>query len=144
MATKKTTAPGKRRAENKGPPARTDSTSARGARRGGDARQQQAADTQAVSAAMAFNENKAAEHGRAAATQPPVGLSVDAPPNVGASTLTEGNVSDKTGAPAEPGTNRAVAPLGRLRADGAGAVLTTNQGVAVADNQNSLPSGSLP
>jgi catalase len=144
MATKKTPdAAGKRPARAaKAGEARTDSAdSGRGKPRAGDARQRQAADANAVAAAMPFNAGKAAEHGRDNAVDPPAGATVDAPANVGASTLSESNASTKTGAPAAPGVNRAVTPLANLRADSAGAALTTNQGVAVADNQNSLKAG---
>lgn len=57
------------------------------------------------------------------------------------STLSEDNASDKTGAPATPGVNRSGGPLERFRADPAGQALTTNQGVRIADNQNSLKAG---
>jgi catalase len=142
MATRKSPPPRKRPAgKTAGAPARTESTGAKGAKPDGDPRQRQAAATDAVAGAMPFNANKAAEHGREGATQPPLGYSVDAPSAVGASTLSEGNGSAKTGSPGEPGVNRAAVPLDRLRADGAGTVLTTNQGVPVADNQNSLKAG---
>jgi catalase len=58
------------------------------------------------------------------------------------STLTETNASPKLG-DAEPpqGHNAAGGNLDRVRADASGQVLTTNQGVPVADNQNSLKAG---
>ncbi|MBC7989628.1 MAG: catalase [Luteimonas sp.] len=108
----------------------------------GDLPAQQAADTEATAAAMPFNANKAAEHGRDNAVAPPEGARVQPPSDlVGASTLAEANRSDKTGGPAAPGQNPTVAPLERVRVDGTGQRLTTNQGVAVADNQNSLKAG---
>jgi catalase len=61
-------------------------------------------------------------------------------PQTGASTLSEGNDSTKTGAPAL----LPVALDGALtakRVNDAGQMLTTNQGVAIADNQNSLKAG---
>jgi catalase len=63
-------------------------------------------------------------------------------PQVGASTLSEDTESLKTGA-GEPvvGLNRAAGPLDRVRVDSTGQALTTNQGVAVSDNQNSLKAG---
>ncbi len=110
--------------------------------RTGDLPSQQAADTEATVAAMPFNANKAAEHGRDNAVAPPEGIHVQPPSDlVGASTLAERNRSDKTGVPAAPGQNPTVAPLERVRVDGTGQRLTTNQGVAVADNQNSLKAG---
>jgi catalase len=57
------------------------------------------------------------------------------------STLTERKPSVKTGSGAELGVNHAVGPLDRVRADASGQRLTTNQGVPVADNQNSLKAG---
>jgi catalase len=59
----------------------------------------------------------------------------------GGSTLTEENGSEKTGSVAPEGLNATIEPLDRVRVDSAGRVLTTNQGVAIADNQNSLKAG---
>lgn len=90
---------------------------------------------------MPFNTNKPAEFGRENALNPPVGQHVRSDPTVADSTLTESNVSEKTGAATDPGINATIAPLERVRADGAGRALTTNQGVPVAENQNSLKAG---
>jgi catalase len=61
---------------------------------------------------------------------------------VGGSTLTEENESAKAGsAEVLPGVNRADGSLDRVRVDSSGRPLTTNQGVPVADNQNSLKAG---
>ena len=57
------------------------------------------------------------------------------------STLTEVNGSEKTGSMAVEGLNATVEPLDRVRVDSGGQMLTTNQGVAIADNQNSLKFG---
>lgn len=57
------------------------------------------------------------------------------------STLSESNQSPKTGAEAVSGVNQAVGRLDRVRVDSGGRALTTNQGVPVADNQNSLKAG---
>ncbi|MES2889766.1 MAG: catalase, partial [Pseudomonadota bacterium] len=92
---------------------------------------------------MPYNSNKALEHGRGNAVNPPVGLTSEPPsPEVTASTLTERQVSDKTGdgTPAI-GENATIGSLDRVRADAGGQVLTTNHGVPVADNQNSLKAG---
>ena len=43
--------------------------------------------------------------------------------------------------PANAGENPNNAPLEKVRVDSAGRALTTNQGVAIADNQNSLKAG---
>ena len=108
----------------------------------GDLLTQQAADIDATAAALPYNDNKAAEHGHANALAPPEGAQIEPPSDlVGASTLAETNRSDKTGEAATPGANPTVGPLDRVRVDGSGQPLTTNQGVAVADNQNSLKAG---
>jgi catalase len=63
-------------------------------------------------------------------------------PIVGASTLSEGNPSQKVGDGVPPlGYNPGNGPLDRVRVDSADRALTTNQGVFVADNQNSLKAG---
>jgi catalase len=59
-----------------------------------------------------------------------------------ASTLSESNENDKNGTKAAPGTNPNIGPLSKHRVDAAGRALTTNQGVPIADNQNSLRLGT--
>jgi len=94
-----------------------------------------------MAAAMPHNKAKPAEYGDAA-RRPPAGETVPPPdPSVGASTLSEINTSPKTGTPPVPGTNPTNDPLHRVRVDSTGQRLTTNQGVPVADNQNSLKAG---
>jgi len=90
----------------------------------------QADDVQALVAGMPHNANKPKEIGRANAVSPPAGLTAG-PVSVaaGASTLSEANVSPKAAA------------LDASRADAGGQVLTTNQGVPIGDNQNSLKAG---
>ncbi len=91
---------------------------------------------------MPFNANKAGEHGfdNGLAVQP--GITVDAPSRLPTgSTLSEENHSDKTGSVAAEGINWAIESLDRVRVDSSGQVLTTNQGVPIADNQNSLKYG---
>ncbi len=108
-----------------------------------EAVQQQALDAQAMVSSMPHNTNKPLEHGRANAVAPPQGLTVEPPSKeVGASTLTEANASDKAGVAGNiaPGAGP-TGMLDKARADNTGQVLTTNQGVAVADNQNSLKAG---
>ncbi len=97
---------------------------------------------QALADAIPFNAAKAGEHGRAA-YEPPTGQSVEPDdPMVGGSTLSETNQSRKAGAGAPPpGSNATIGPLDRVRVDSAAQRLTTNQGVPVADNQNSLKAG---
>jgi catalase len=88
------------------------------------------------------NRQKQAEHGRDGATQPPEGEHFAAPSVAAtASTSSEANGNDKLGEPASPGVDATTAPLTRVRNDASDQRLTTNQGVPVADNQNSLKSG---
>jgi catalase len=95
-----------------------------------------------VAAAMPFNANKAREHGLQASLAPPAGAAAEAPSRMPlGSTLSEENGSAKTGSMAPEGTNATIEPLDRVRVDSAGQRLTTNLGVPVADNQNSLKLG---
>uniref|UniRef100_UPI000D3693C4 catalase n=1 Tax=unclassified Variovorax TaxID=663243 RepID=UPI000D3693C4 len=108
----------------------------------GDAPSQRAADVQALAAAMPANTLKPLEHGLDNAMAPPRGLTPAAPSALaGASTLSEVNDSDKLGTVAPAGVNATIGSLDRVRVDAAGQVLTTNQGVPIADNQNSLKAG---
>jgi len=103
---------------------------------------QQAAHTQALAAAMPHNANKPLEHGFQNGTHPQPGATVAAPSRLpAASSLTEENLSEKAGSVAVQGLNATIEPLDRVRVDSAGRMLTTNQGVAVADNQSSLKAG---
>ena len=107
-----------------------------------DAAMEQATATQALVAAMPHNANKARDFGRDNAVNPPLGLTAEpASDTVSASTLSEANVSAKTGEPGAPGFHAIDGRLAQARVDGSGHVLTTNQGVPVADNQNSLKAG---
>ncbi len=109
---------------------------------GTDAATEKMAQTESLVAAMPFNANKAGEHGYENATHPQAGATNEpASPIVGASTLSEENGSEKTGSTAIAGLNSAIEPLDRVRVDSTGRVLTTNQGVAIADNQNALKMG---
>jgi catalase len=101
-----------------------------------------AAGTAELAASFPFNAAKAGEHSRKGPPETPAGQSVPPPdPSVVASTLTEANSSQKVGTRAPSGTNPTVGPLDRVRVDSTAQILTTNQGVAVADNQNSLKAG---
>lgn len=96
----------------------------------------------ALAAEMKSNANKPAEFGTAART-PPEGAH-HAPDDTVAtgSTVTETTRSDKVGDGIPlVGVNATTASLDRVRVDSSGQVLTTNQGVPVADNQNSLKAG---
>ena len=100
------------------------------------------AQTEALVAAMPYNPTKAGEHGFANGLNPQSGARVKAASRLpGGSTLSEENGTEKTGSMAPAGVNASIEPLDRVRVDSAGQVLTTNQGVAVSDNQNSLKFG---
>jgi len=97
---------------------------------------------EAVAAAFPFNAAKPSEFGNKA-SQPATGQAVEpAEPFVGGSTLSETNASSKVGkGNPQLSFNPGNGPLDRVRVDSSGRVLTTNQGVPVADNQNSLKAG---
>ena len=97
---------------------------------------------QQLAAGMPFNPTKRGEYGQAAATPQPGATAKPADPRVTGSSLTESILSPKVGA-GKPnlGFNPASLPLDRVRVDSSDQVLTTNQGVPVADNQNSLKAG---
>lgn len=101
-----------------------------------------AADIGAMSAAMPHNQHKANEYGHKHALAPVQGESIE-PASAAAlgSTLSESNETDKYGPAAQPGVNEVGGSLGRVRADAQGQTLTTNQGVRISDNQNSLKAG---
>ncbi len=96
----------------------------------------------ALAAAMPDNPNKPGEYGDAARSPQAGATAVPDSPLATASTVSESARSDKVGdGIVAPGVNRAGGSLDRVRADASGQVLTTNQGVAIADNQNSLKIG---
>src|ERR1700722_13091121 len=114
---------------------------ARGAK-GTDAAARKMAGTQDLATAFPANAAKPGEFGNSA-RHPPRGQSkAAADAGVTSSTLTERNSSSKvgTGKPAL-GADPNHLPLDRVRSDASAQVLTTNQGVPVADNQNSLKAG---
>jgi catalase len=97
---------------------------------------------QGLAAAMPYNINKALENGEVSSL-PEKGQTVEPPdPSATGSTLTETMSSDKAGS-GKPrlGFNAGNEPLDRARVDSGDRALTTNQGVPVADNQNSLKAG---
>ena len=107
-----------------------------------DANTKKMAQVQELVAAMPYNPTKPAEHGFDNGTNPRPGASVKPASRLPTgSTLSEDNGSAKTGSLAPEGVNATIEPLDRVRVDSAGQVLTTNQGVPVADNQNSLKDG---
>jgi catalase len=109
----------------------------------GDAAAEQIAAADVLAAQVPFNASKSAEYDPASATRPRPGQAVTPEdPLVGASTVTESNGSEKTGSGSPIiGKNNSIAPLDRVRADASGRRLTTNQGVPIGDNQNSLKAG---
>ena len=100
-----------------------------------------AAEQNALAAAMPFNAAKSSEYAPADPTRPPPGTHTKLPtPTGGASTLSEENASGKTGFPAlEP--QFPDGSLAAKRTNSAGQRLTTNQGVPVSNNQDSLKAG---
>jgi len=103
----------------------------------------QCAGAQALAAAVPFNPLKAGEIGLAGGHKPQAGPH-RAPSDdmTTASTVQEDIDSDKLGDGfPRPGHNPNNGPLDRVRVDSGGRALTTNQGVLVADNQNSLKAG---
>jgi catalase len=144
MATKKA-APGRagKNAAARSATRNTDSAPARApSRSNDDPAVRRAAETNDTVEAMPFNAGKRAEFALDAADIKPVeGQHVETPELVTGSTLSETNASDKTGSAPALGDNPASGPLTRVRVSSDGQRLTTNQGVPVADNQNSLKAG---
>jgi catalase len=97
------------------------------------------AGTNALAAEFPYNAAKPSElTGEAVTGQ----TAEPALPSVSASTLSETNASPKVGAGDPPHSfNPGNGSLDRVRVDSTARVLTTNQGVPVADNQNSLKAG---
>jgi catalase len=98
--------------------------------------------TDELAGGLPFNPNKAGEYGKASQA-PEVGATNQPPDSmVTGSTLSEAVPSAKVGA-GQPnlGVNPGNEPLDRVRVDSSNQRLTTNQGVPVADNQNSLKAG---
>ena len=104
-----------------------------------DAASAKMAGTEALAAAFPHNTAKPSEF----AADPATGQAVEpSDPMVSASTLSESNASPKVGKGVpQMGFNPASGPLDRVRVDSGGRALTTNQGVPIADNQNSLKAG---
>ena len=96
--------------------------------------------TQVLASAFPYNAAKPSEFGDGG---PAAGQTVEPPhPMVGGSTLSETNASPKVGkGNPQLSFNPGNGPFDRVRVDSSGRVLTTNQGVPVADNQNSLKAG---
>src|SRR5512134_3046237 len=99
--------------------------------------------TEQLAGAMQYDRHKAAEYERDFATAPLQGEQVEpSDPLATGSTTTEDAASDKLGDGEPPaGENPTTGPLRRVRVDSGGQALTTNQGVPVSDNQNTLKAG---
>jgi catalase len=138
----KTTPASKPRAAVKSAARNTDSGPSTVGSAMGDRPSKKMLQTEELAARMPFNATKPAEHGLQAGLQPAQGATANPASRIPlASTLSEDNGSQKTGSVAPAGTNATIEPLDRVRVDSQGQVLTTNQGVPVADNQNSLKFG---
>jgi catalase len=103
----------------------------------------QHAEEQALASSMPNNASKVYEFGRENAVAPRRGDSSSTmSPRASASTLSEINASAKTGeGAATEGRNALPGTLDHVRSDAAAQGMTTNQGVAIGDNQNSLKAG---
>ncbi len=98
-------------------------------------------DANTTASAVPFNVEKASEYDPARAKNPASGPQSKPPSySATASTLSENNVSEKTGRSSTPGEGPSPV-LTRLRTDASGQVLTTNQGVPIGNNQDSLKAG---
>jgi catalase len=94
-----------------------------------------------LSTSFPYNATKSSEYGEAARC--PLSGAISETPDsiVRASTVSEFNSNEKTGEGPPDGENLQKGDLDRVRSDSADRTLTTNQGVAVGDNQSSLKIG---
>ena len=101
-----------------------------------------AAAIEALAAAMPNNPNKAGEHGAPARSPEPGATREALAQSALGSSISETTPSPKVGDGVPPsGVNPLAASLDRVRVDSSEQALTTNQGVPIADNQNSLKIG---
>ncbi|HEY2401410.1 MAG TPA: catalase [Steroidobacteraceae bacterium] len=106
----------------------------------GDAAVLKLAGAERIGAQFPFNAAKPSEFGETGAAAGQHELPAD--PAITGSTLSETNPSIKAGSGNPPVSfNPTNGSLDRVRVDSGGQSLTTNQGVPVADNQNSLKAG---
>ena len=101
------------------------------------------AGTQRLAEEMPHNPLKPSEHGLQAGHLPQAGTPLRPSDDLDtSSTVTEDTDSEKLGdGMPRTGFNAGNEPLDRVRVDSGGQELTTNQGVRVGDNQNSLKAG---
>ena len=139
----KSSDPSKDSATAKVAPRNTDSGSSKAMPQApSDGAAQKMLQTEKLSAGMPFNANKPHEHGFKNGISPQAGATVAPASRLPTgSTLSEENGTAKTGSVAPEGVNASIESLDRVHVDSTGQVLTTNQGVAIADNQNSLKMG---
>jgi catalase len=98
--------------------------------------------TDLLAAAMPHNPSKAQEYGEAARCPYTSEFSLPQKPSATGSTVNESVASPKTGEGKPPaGENWMKGDLDRVRVNSAGQMLTTNQGVNVGSNQDSLKIG---
>lgn len=103
---------------------------------------EKAAQTQELAAAVPFKANLGLEHGMDHARNPMAGQTAQPESRLPTgSTLMETQGTPKTGSMAAEGLNAGIGSLDRVRVDSSGQMLTTNQGVPISDNQNSLKDG---
>jgi catalase len=107
------------------------------------AAEKQRTEVQRMALGMPYNAGKAQDFGRENAVAPVVGAHIaDLMPTALGSTLSEFNESAKAGEGSpQPGCNALNGALNRVRSDATSQVMTTNQGVPIGDNQNSLKAG---
>jgi catalase len=141
MATKKKPARSSR-VKSKGDKSVAAARGAVGVLRTNDVVAKQASASDDLVAAMPYNSIKELEYGHDNGLAPPPGATVEPDSKaLTASTATEEIGTAKTGGAAPLGTNATVASLDRVRVDASDQPLTTNQGVRIADNQNTLKAG---
>jgi catalase len=93
-------------------------------------------------ASMPYNSIKALEYGHGNAVTPPTGVNIEPESSaLTASTRTEAAGTAKTGGTAKLGSNATIGSLDQVRVDASDSPLTTNQGVRIGDNQNTLKAG---
>ncbi|MDO8862079.1 catalase [Haliea sp. E1-2-M8] len=113
-----------------------------GVLRSNDVVAEQATASEDFVAATAHNPIKELEYGHANALTPPAGVPIEPGSDVlTASTTTEIGGTGKTGGAAPGGENATITSLERVRVDASDRPLTTNQGVPISDNQNTLSVG---
>ena len=140
MTTEKTTH--RSRADHNGDPADTRTSEQGQLLSTNDIIAKHASASNAFVAATTHNSMKPVEHGSANAMAPPAGKTVEPSSSaLTASTATEENANAKTGAAAPLGDNATTASLQRVRSEASDQRLTTNQGVPISDNQNTLKAG---